>query len=125
MLCPNYANFLILLPQSLPPISSYSLLCPIKLNNNKVNTSITYKPSKGKKKCLSTRSCHQVRKKSYRFHCDDKASVCEEDNEDRDDEMADKHVDDVGLIVELRVEGVIIRATGALHSLREVSVLGI
>lgn len=48
------------------------------------------------------------------------APIGEEDDHDWDDEVDDKHVDDVGLVVVVRVVGVIVGATGALHPLRHV-----
>lgn len=72
---------------------------------------------------LKTVNCKDL--DSYRFHCEDKASISEEDNEDRGTEVACEHVDDVGLIIVFRAEGVVIRSTGALHSLRDVPVLRI
>lgn len=47
----------------------------------------------------------------------DEAPIGEEDDHDRDDEVDDKHVEDVGLVVVVGVVGVIVRATGALHPL--------
>lgn len=35
--------------------------------------------------------------------------------------MEDKHVDDKGAVVELRLGGVVVNPTGALHPLRDVS----
>lgn len=59
---------------------------------------------------------------SYRFHCENKASIGEENYDNRDKEMEGHHVDDIGLVVIGRVQSVIVRPTGALHSLRHVPV---
>lgn len=49
------------------------------------------------------------------------APVGEENDHDWDDEVDDKHVEDVGLVVVVRVVGVVVRAAGTLHPLRHVS----
>lgn len=57
---------------------------------------------------------------SYRSHSAEKATVAEENDEEGDGEMEDKHVDDERGVVDLGLGGVVVDATGALHPLRDV-----
>lgn len=54
---------------------------------------------------------------SYRTDSAEKATVAEEDDEQRDGEVHDEHVDDKRGVVDLRFGSVVIYSTGALHSL--------
>ena len=58
---------------------------------------------------------------SYRFDCQHKASVGEEDCANWNTEVAAEHVHDVRFIVVSRSGGVVVWPTGALHPLRNVS----
>lgn len=58
-----------------------------------------------------------------RFDCANKASISEKDGCNWNAKMTAEHVNDIGFIAEFWVQGIIIRSTGNLHSLWDVSVL--
>ena len=59
---------------------------------------------------------------TYSFDCQHKTSIGEADEEDWNEEMDSKHVDDVGLIVVAFSQGVVVWSAGALHALWKVPV---
>lgn len=57
---------------------------------------------------------------SYRSHSAEEASVAEEDDEQGDTEVEDKHIDDERGVVDLRLGSVVVNPTGTLHSLWDI-----
>lgn len=62
---------------------------------------------------------------TYSFDCHYKASIGEENEEDRDEEVDNEHVNDKWFIVEAWSQSVVVRSTGALHALRKVPAWGL
>lgn len=56
----------------------------------------------------------------YLLHCEDQLSITEEDDNHGDGEVDHEHVDDKGLVVDLRFERVVVNPTRALHALWDV-----
>lgn len=56
----------------------------------------------------------------YLLDGEDQLSVAEEYDNHRDGEVDHEHVDDKGLVVDLRLEGVVVNPTRALHALWDV-----
>lgn len=59
---------------------------------------------------------------TYCFDSEHKASIGEEDDKDRNEEVDNKHVNYIGLVVEAWGQSVVVRSARALDALREVSV---
>lgn len=55
--------------------------------------------------------------RAYSFDGKHETSISEEDDKDRNAEVAGEHVHDVWLVVVARSQGVVVRATGNLYSL--------
>lgn len=62
---------------------------------------------------------------TYSFDGQYKTSISEENEEDGNEEVDNKHVDDIWLIVEAWSQSVVVGSTGALHALRKVPVWGL